>query len=209
MKIIVQASILASDFGKLNEEVLSVENALVDALHIDVMDGHFVNNLSFGLPVVSCIKTKLPMDVHLMVENPEDYIEEFSKLGAERIYVHYEACSDLRNVLLKIVQFGSKAGVALNPETSIDGIIDVLDLCDSVMIMSVKPGHGGQKFKEDVLYKIEELRARNSLINIAVDGGINDKTAEMARIKGANIMIAGSYIFKAKNREEAILKLRS
>lgn len=207
MKTLVAASILASDFGRLNDDILSVEKAGVDLLHIDVMDGHFVDNLSFGLPVVECIKSSLPLDVHLMVDDAGRYIEEFYKY-AYRIYVHYEAPVYLRGLLMKIVERGVKAGIVLNPETPVDEILDVLDLVDSVMLMAVKPGMGGQKFNEDILLKIEELRARNQGIFIAVDGGINDKTAEMCRNKGANIMVSGSYIFKSEDRVLAVKLLR-
>ncbi|MDX9970587.1 MAG: ribulose-phosphate 3-epimerase [Candidatus Gracilibacteria bacterium] len=208
MKILVAPSILASDFGRLNEEISTVENAGADLLHIDVMDGVFVPNLSFGLPVCKCINTKLPLDVHLMVKDPSLFIEGFSKLNTLRLYVHFEGNFDLREMLLEIVENGMKAGVVINPETEISSILDVLDVADSVMIMAVKPGFGGQKFQESVLFKIEELRARNSLINIAVDGGINKETSELCRMKGANIMVAGSYIFNSLTRELMIKNLR-
>ncbi len=208
MKILVAPSILAADFGKLNEEILSVENAGADALHIDVMDGHFVPNLSFGVPVVRSIKTKLPMDLHLMVSNPVMYIDDFAKIGARTLFVHFEACDNYREVLNRIIQSGVLAGVVLNPETPVSSILDVMDISKDILVMAVSPGFGGQKFDESVLEKIEELRARFPSANIFVDGGINEKTAEMCRLKGANVMVSGSYIFKAEDRALAISKLR-
>lgn len=208
MKILVAPSILASDFGRLNEDILSIENAGADLLHIDIMDGVFVPNLSFGLPVCECIKSSLPLDVHLMVKDPRLFISGLSKLNTLRIYVHYEGEFDLREMMLEIIENGIKASVVINPETPISSILDVLDIADSVMLMAVKPGFGGQRFNESVLDKIEELRARNGSINIAVDGGINKDTAELCRMKGANILISGSYIFSASDRSLAIKNLR-
>jgi ribulose-phosphate 3-epimerase len=208
MKILVSPSILAADFGKLNEEIASVEDAGADMLHVDVMDGHFVPNLSFGVPVVRSIKTRLPMDVHLMVENPVMYIDDFAKIGVRTLFVHFEACDDFRAVLMRVIESGVSPGVVLNPKTPLSSILEVMDVVENVLVMSVEPGFGGQKFDESVLDKIEELRARFPNVNITVDGGINEKTAEMCRVKGANILVSGSYIFKAEDRALAISKLR-
>ncbi len=207
MKIQIAPSILSADFGRLNEEVASIESA-ADLIHIDVMDGHFVPNLTFGAPVMKCIDSKLPKDVHLMIDNPEKYIEEFVNAGAHRIYVHFEACMDLRGVLMQIIEMGVLAGVVIKPMTAVSEIFDVMDLVDSVMVMTVEPGFGGQSFMSDMLGKIEELRGRYPDVNIAVDGGINDQTAKLVIDAGANILIAGSYVFKSENRKNAIESLR-
>jgi len=207
MKIKIAPSILSADFGKLNEEIASVE-AYVDLLHVDVMDGHFVPNITIGAPVVSCIKTKLPLDCHLMIMNPEKYVEDFVKAGASSITVHQEACKDLHEVLTLIHSFGVKAAVSINPATPVEMIEDVLDDVDMVLVMSVNPGFGGQKFIESVPEKIRALRKMKPDLDIQVDGGINAETAKLAAEAGANILVAGSYIFGAKDRKGAIDSLR-
>ncbi len=203
----IAPSILSADFGDLNKEIATVE-AYVDLLHVDVMDGHFVPNITIGAPVVKCIETKLPMDCHLMIENPEKYVEDFVKAGAASITVHAEACKDLPAVLKLIRSFGVKAAVSVNPESSTDLIKNVLDDVDMVLVMSVHPGFGGQKFIESALGKIAEIRKLKPDLDIEVDGGINAETAKMCVEAGANILVAGSYIFGAKDRKAAIESLR-
>lgn len=215
MNIKIAPSILSADFGKLNEEIASVE-AYVDLLHVDVMDGHFVPNITLGAPVVKCLQTKLPMDLHLMIENPEFFIEDFVKAAMTNgreltdvsITVHQEACRHLHRVIQLVRSFGVKAAVSINPATPIKMIEEILDDVDMVLIMSVNPGFGGQKFIEGVLSKIRELRAMKPDLDIEVDGGINAETARMCVEAGANILVAGSYIFGAKDRKLAIESLK-
>jgi len=175
---------------------------------------HFVPNLSFGAPVVKWIKTSLPLECHLMVENPEQYFEAFAKAGAHSIIVHAETVKDMPACFLKIRELkgnsgaGVKVGVSINPETPVSLIEPVLGLVDTVLIMSVHPGFGGQEFIPEVLEKVRALRALRADLDIAVDGGVNDKTAPLIIEAGANILISGSYIFGAPSREDAIKKLR-
>lgn len=205
--ILVAPSVLSADFGILNEEIKSLEK-YADLLHIDVMDGHFVPNLTFGAPVVKCIKTKLPMHCHLMVSNPESLIDDFAKAGASGITIHQETTPHLHGMIQKIKSLGVRAGVAINPSTPVWTLEDVIDDLDYVLVMSVNPGFGGQKFIEEALDKIAWLREMRPDIDIEVDGGVNDKTAKRIRDAGANILISGSYIFGAKDRKAAISKLR-
>jgi len=207
MKIEISPSILSANFGKLNEEIAGLEE-FADSFHIDVMDGHFVPNITIGPCVVKSINSKKILDVHLMIENPENYIEEFIKVGGDKIVIHSEACLDLRKVLNMIVDLGAKAGVSIKPKTPVSDIEGVLDIVDEVLVMTVEPGFGGQKFMNDVLPKIEKLRKLKPDLNIAVDGGINKKTAKLVRDAGANILISGSFIFKAENRIKALESLR-
>jgi ribulose-phosphate 3-epimerase len=207
MNLKISPSILSADFGKLNEEIAGIE-PYCDMIHVDVMDGHFVPNISFGVPVMKWIKTKLPLDVHLMIENPGQYIEDFIKNGASRVIVHSEACDDLRGLLEDIRAFGAEAGASIKPNTPVSDIQNVLDILDEVLIMTVEPGFGGQKFMEEEVYKIKELRDLGFTADVAVDGGINAETAKICRDAGANLLIAGNYIFKSENREEAIASLR-
>lgn len=207
MKIEISPSILSADFGSLNEEVADVA-LFCDRLHIDVMDGHFVPNISFGAPVMGWIDTDLPMDAHLMIENPGDYYEDFVKAGASTIIIHSEACDDLEAELKEIQKFDILAGVSIKPGTPVSDIEDVLNLVDQVLIMTVEPGFGGQEFMEDMVAKIRELRDIGFNGNISVDGGINEKTSKICVEAGANILVAGSYIFGAEDREEAINSLR-
>lgn len=207
MKIKIAPSILSADFGQLNEEIKSVEK-YVDLIHVDVMDGHFVPNITLGAPVVAKICAKIPLDVHLMIENPGNYVEDFAKAGADIITVHSEACKDLKGLLKKIRALGVKAGVSVKPKTPISAISKVLDYVDMVLIMTVEPGFGGQKFMEEMMKKVSELRKRKPKLDIEVDGGINEETAKIAVKAGANVLVAGSYIFGAKNRKKAIESLR-
>jgi len=207
MKIKIAPSILSADFGELNREIKSVE-PYVDMIHVDIMDGHFVTNITIGAPVVAKIKTKRMLDCHLMIDKPELFIEDFVKAGAGSITVHQEACVHLHRVIQQIKSFGIRAGVAINPATPLGMIEDILHDIDMVLVMSVNPGFGGQTFIPIALEKIAELRDAMPKLDIQVDGGINDKTAPHVIEAGANILVAGSYIFKAKNRRRAIELLR-
>lgn len=207
VKIHISPSILSADFGRLNEEIASVET-FSDSLHVDVMDGHFVPNLTFGAPVVRCIKTQLPLQCHLMVEHPENYLEAFAKAGAAMIIVHAEVLDDWKACFEKIRGLGMKAGVSINPETPLSTLISMLDAVDEVLIMSVHPGFGGQKFIPEALEKIRELRSLAPNLELAVDGGINAETGRQCVEAGANVLVAGSYVFGAENRKAAVESLR-
>ncbi len=213
MKTEVSPSILSADFGKLNEEVASVQ-PFCDRLHIDVMDGHFVPNISFGAPVYKWIKTELPLDVHLMIEHPWEFFEDFVKAGASTLTIHEEVFGNgdyeggLAKALQTIADLGIFAGVSIKPGTPVDKIKDVLDLVDQILIMTVEPGFGGQEFMEDMVGKIRELRDLGFDKNISVDGGINSETGKICVEAGANILVAGSYIFGADDRKAAIESLR-
>ncbi|MBA4336373.1 ribulose-phosphate 3-epimerase [bacterium] len=207
MKIQIAPSILSADFGKLNEDIATVED-YVDYLHIDVMDGHFVPNLTFGAPVVKCIKSKKPLDVHLMIENPMEYIDDFAKAGANILSFHYEAVENPRVLINMIKERGIKAGMSVKPGTEVEVLEEFLSELDWVLVMSVEPGFGGQSFMPSALDKIKWLREKAPNLDIAVDGGINEETAKLCKEAGANILVAGSYIFKAKDRLKAIESLR-
>jgi len=203
MDIKVSPSILSADFGRLNDDIKTVEEH-ADYIHVDVMDGHFVPNLTFGAPVVRCIKSKLPLDVHLMIANPEIYIEDFAKAGADVLTIHFETVDDLHEILAKIKENGMRAGVSIKPGTEVKILEEYLDELDWVLIMSVEPGFGGQGFMDSAIDKIKWLRERAPELDIAVDGGINDETGRQCAAAGANVLIAGSYIFGAEDRREAI-----
>jgi ribulose-phosphate 3-epimerase len=207
MKIKVAPSILSADFGRLNEDIATVDD-YCDYIHVDVMDGHFVPNLTFGAPVTKYIKSSKPLDVHLMIENPENYIEDFAKAGSDILTVHYEAAHDLDGTLAKIKEHGMKAGASIKPATPVEVLEPYLKDLDWVLIMSVEPGFGGQSFMPNALEKIKWLREKAPDLDIAVDGGINDKTGKECASAGANILIAGSYIFKAEDRKKAIESLK-
>lgn len=206
----IAPSILAADFAKLGEEVKEVEAAGAHLIHVDVMDGHFVPNISFGAAVMASIKpyTSLPLDVHLMIENPDDYIEEFAKAGAEYITVHVEACKHLHRTIQLIRSFGVKPGVVLNPHTSVDSIKHVLGDIDMVLLMTVNPGFGGQKFIDSVVPKIAELsyiiQERGLNIEIEIDGGITAETIVPCAEAGATIFVAGSAIYGKEDRTAAL-----
>lgn len=209
-KVLITASILAADLGHLQQEVDSIEKE-ADWLQIDVMDGHFVPSLSFGAPVARCIKTSLPLDIHLMVENPEDRIEEFLALGAKHITFHAEAIPDTVNreaLIAAIRDGGATAGIALNPGTSTEAIDDVVSNVDLVLVMSVEPGFSGQTFIPSVLEKVKQLRSRSPELMIQMDGGIDAATARLCREAGATNLVAASAIFSAADRAHAIDTLR-
>lgn len=206
----IAPSLLAADFAKLGEEVREVEAAGATLLHIDVMDGHFVPNISFGSLVMDAIKpyTNLPLDVHLMIENPDQYIEQFAKAGAEYITVHVEACRHLHRTIQLIRSYGVKPGVVLNPHTPIETIKHVLEDIDLVLLMTVNPGFGGQKFIDSVVPKIAELsymiKQRNLDVEIEIDGGITAETIVPCAEAGATIFVAGSAIFGKEDRQTAL-----
>ena len=204
----IAPSILSADFGKLNEEIKSVE-LYSDILHVDVMDGHFVDNLTIGPCVVKDIKTKLPIDVHLMISEPLKYAKEFSKY-CQMISFHASLFDEeeLKKAITKVKKLKVKVGLVLNPDDSIKLILPVLDKIDYVLIMSVYAGHGGQRFIPKVLDNVRKLRELGFKKPIEIDGGINDKTIKKANEAGADIFVSGSYIFKNKDRKKAIQKLR-
>ena len=203
-KIIVAPSILAADFSRLKEEVQEVEKCGAEYLHLDVMDGNFVPNISYGSPVISAIRphSNLVFDVHLMVEEPDRFIKDFVDAGADIITVHVEAIKHLHRTIQLIKSYGKKVGVALNPATPIETLKHVVKEIDMILIMSVNPGFGGQAFIPEVLSKIEELRKLYPEMDIEVDGGVNDKTVEAIKEAGANILVAGSYLFSGNYKEK-------
>ena len=200
---------LAADAAHLAEETARIERAGADWIHLDVMDGHFVPNLTIGPQVVAALRpcTKLPFDVHLMIEQPERYLEEFAKAGADRITVHAEACRDLRGVAGQIARLKCKAGVALRPQTSLEVLHPVLDQMDLVLLMTVNPGFGGQQFMPEVLPKIQSLRKSFDRY-IQVDGGITHQTGRQTWEAGADVLVAGTYIFNATDPRQAMAALR-
>jgi len=210
----IAPSILAANFAKLGEEVVEVEKAGAELIHIDVMDGHFVPNITMGPIVVEALRplTKLPLDVHLMIENPDQYIEMFAKAGADYITVHVEACPHLHRTIQLIRSFGVKPGVVLNPHTPVSSIQHILEDVDMVLFMTVNPGFGGQKFIHSVLPKVKELaeivKERNLSIDLEIDGGINEETIKLCVEAGANIFVAGSAIYNAPNRAEALQAIK-
>ena len=212
-KIIISPSILSADFANLERDIKKVEDCGADWVHVDVMDGHFVPNITIGVPVVKSLKkiTNLPLDVHLMIENPDKYVEPFAKSGADIETFHYEAVkeNDIVNLITKIKSFGIKAGISIKPKTRPDVLLPYFDIVDMVLVMTVEPGFGGQSFMSDCAEKIKFIRqnAPEDLI-IQVDGGINAQTGKICKDFGANSLVAGSYIYGADNIKNAIDSLK-
>lgn len=214
MSIMVCPSILSADFSRLAEEIQDVEVKGADCIHLDLMDGHFVPNLTFGVPVIAALRscTKLPFDAHLMVEHPETYIDGLAKAGVQYVTVHQEACIHLDRVLQQIREAGMKCGVALNPATPVSTLSCVASQLDIILIMSVNPGFGGQKFIPYALTKIRQANellaaAGNTQAVIEVDGGVNAKTVQAVKDAGASFLVAGSAVFGAADRKAAIAAL--
>lgn len=209
--VYISPSILSADFANLERDIKLVEKAGADWIHVDVMDGHFVPNITIGVPVVASIRkvTKLPLDVHLMIENPEKYIEAFAKAGADILTIHFECGSDIKSTIDLIKSFGVKAGLSIKPKTSPEVILPYLNDLDLVLVMTVEPGFGGQKFMQDCAEKIPVIKANapENLV-IQVDGGINAETARICTSNGANSLVAGNYIYKSTDIKSAIASLR-
>jgi ribulose-phosphate 3-epimerase len=211
----IAPSILSANFARLEEEIKDVERGGADYIHVDVMDGHFVPNITIGPLIVDAIRpvTSLPLDVHLMIENPDQYIGAFAKAGADLLSVHVEACHHLHRTIQQIKSEGMKAGVVLNPHTPIPIIENVIEDVDLVLLMTVNPGFGGQSFIHSVLPKIKQVAAmveeRKLPVEIEVDGGVNTETAKLCIEAGANVLVAGSAIYNQKDRSQAIANIRN
>lgn len=210
----IAPSVLAADFANLQRDVEMINESDADWFHIDIMDGVFVPNISFGMPVLKAIAehAKKPLDVHLMIVDPDRYINTFAKLGAHVLTVHYEACNHLHRTLQAIKAAGMQAGVALNPHTNINVLEDTISDIDLVCIMSVNPGFGGQSFIENTYDKVKALKElitqKNAKTLIEIDGGVNDKNAEALINSGANVLVAGSFVFKSEHPIETITGLK-
>jgi ribulose-phosphate 3-epimerase len=214
MSPLIAPSILAADFANLQKEVEMLNNSEADFIHVDIMDGVFVPNISFGIPVTAAIArhAKKPLDVHLMIVNPDQYLEAFRDAGAAVISVHYEACPHLHRTIQAIKATGAKAGVAINPHTPVEFLSELIQDIDLVCIMSVNPGFGGQKFIENTYDKVSRLRElifrKNAATQIEIDGGVNLANAEKLLLAGADILVAGSFVFNSPNPIGTISKLK-
>lgn len=215
MSTIVSPSLLSCDFANIQRDVEMINASQADWFHLDVMDGVFVPNISFGFPIIEAVKkhaTK-PLDVHIMIQNPDNYINTFKELGVDILTVHYEACTHLHRTIQSIKQTGMKVGVALNPHTPVNLIQDIINDLDLVLIMSVNPGFGGQKFIPNTLNKVVELRElakiKNPSLIIEVDGGVNLETGKELVKAGANALVAGSFVFNSTNPSQTIIELKS
>lgn len=204
----ISPSILASDYANLQSELDRISTS--DLIHVDVMDGHFVPNISIGAPVVASIKKvcNVPFDVHLMISNPLDYVEDFANAGADIICFHTECDSDVEKTVDKIISLGKKPALAIKPATPVDDVVKYLDKLSMVLVMTVEPGFGGQSFMESTMPKIEAIRKINPDIDIEVDGGINPDTIKIASRAGANVFVAGSAVFKSENPAQTIALLK-
>ena len=215
MKPIIAPSVLAADFANLQRDVEMINNSEADWIHVDIMDGRFVPNISFGLPVCEAIQrhAKKPMDVHLMIEQPEKYLKAFKEAGAAVLTVHYEACAHLHRTLQEIKNLGCKTGVALNPHSNVGLLEDVIAAIDVVLIMSVNPGFGGQSFIENTYQKVKKVkemivRAGSGTL-VEVDGGVNSHNAKPLVDAGADVLVAGSFVFKSADPPDTIRELKN
>lgn len=210
--VIIAPSLLAADLLNLGIAVATAESAGADMHHIDVMDGHFVNNLSFGLPVIAALKriASIPLDVHLMITNPAEMATKYVEAGANSVTFHLEAAQDVTAIIAQIKKAGGKAGVAVNPETEVSTVFPYLPILDMVTIMAVHPGFGGQKFQPQIVSKLEELRSEldDNGMDVAVDGGINADTARIAVTAGANVLVVGTYFYRAQNKKQTLEELK-
>lgn len=208
----VAPSILSADFARLGQEIKDITDAGADLVHLDIMDGHFVPNLTFGPALIKSIRpyAEIPFDVHLMLTNPQNFIAPFAKAGADMITIHLESDDNIQDTLSVIKKFGCKAGLSLRPRTNINKLIPFLPMIDLVLIMSVEPGFGGQTFQKEALKKIADLKdlIGQKPVQISVDGGVNDITAPACRLAGADILVAGNYIFKSDDYTKAIERLK-
>jgi len=214
MTPIIAPSILAADFANLAREISMINDSQADWVHVDVMDGVFVPNISMGIPVVEAVKrhSKKPLDVHLMIVNPGNFVEAFRKAGAEVISVHVEACDHLHRNIQQIKSLGAKAGVAINPHTSVRELENIINQIDLVCLMSVNPGFGGQKFIENTYQKVRELKKliqdSGSKALIEIDGGVNQDNAKSLLEAGADVLVAGNFVFSASNPRDVIQRLK-